>query len=149
MESHWLYKGEYITIAPEGAFGFIYCITNLINDKKYIGRKYLGQTRRKPLTKKQKEAGRVRKTVVRTDSNWKIYTGSNLELNADIKQYGKDQFKFEIIEFGNTKGIVNYLEVNLQHKKDVILREDYYNDAIGSKDFVALRGNKILKKLLL
>ena len=101
------------------------------------------------MTKKQKESGRVRRDVVKKESNWKTYTGSNKQLNEDIKLLGKENFYFEILYFAETKGQINYIEVNLQHKKDVILREDYYNDAIGSKDFVALRGNESLKKLLL
>lgn len=147
--AHWIYEGQPVTELPENVCGFVYEIKNLTNNKKYIGRKYTQSTTRKPLTKKQKESGRVRRDVVKKESNWKTYTGSNKQLNEDIKLLGKENSYFEILYFAETKGQINYIEVNLQHKKDVILREDYYNDAIGSKDFVALRGNESLKKLLL
>lgn len=147
--SHWLYKGEQVNEMPQGVIGFVYLITNLINNKKYIGRKYATSTRRKPLTKKQKEAGRVRKDVVKKDSNWATYTGSNIPLNNDIEKFGKENFKFEILYFGSTKGIINYIEENLHMKHDVILREDYYNDCVGPRGFMALRQNKELKEILL
>lgn len=147
--SHWLYQGKIIEDIPDKACGFVYEIVNLTNNKKYIGRKYTTSTKRKPLTKKQKEAGRVRRDVIKKESDWRTYTGSNKQLNEDIKKLGKENFRFEILYFAETKGQINYIEVNLQHKEDVILRDDYYNDAIGSKDFIAMRGNESLKKLLL
>ena len=149
MNSHWLYKGKKVTEAPEDAFGFVYMITNLKSGKKYVGRKYLGQTRRKPLTKKQKDAGRKRRTVVRSESNWREYTGSNKELNADIEKLSKENFKFEIIIFGETKGQVNYLEENIHHKFDVLLDPSFYNDAVGPKRFNNMvKDEKLYKKII-
>ena len=147
--SHWLYKDEQVNEMPPGKQGFVYLITNLLTDKKYIGRKYATTTRRKPLTKKQRAAGRVRKDVIKKDSNWANYTGSNIPLNKDIEEFGKENFKFEILYFGSTKGIINYIEENLHMKHDVILREDYYNDCVGPRGFMALRQNKELKEILL
>jgi hypothetical protein len=43
---------------------------------------------------------------------------------------------------------INILEENLHMKLDVILSENYYNDCIGPRGFMALRGNKELKELL-
>lgn len=146
MTSHWLYKGNILSEAPEEAFGFIYMITNLITGKKYVGRKYLSQTRRKPLTKKQKTAGRKRRTVVRSESNWKSYTGSNAELNKDIEKLGKENFKFEILIFAETKGQVNYLEENIHHKLDVVLDPSFYNDAVGPRRFNNMVKDDIFRK---
>lgn len=147
--SHWIYKDTLIEEMPDKAIGFVYLITNLITQRKYIGRKYATSTRRKPLTKKQKESGRVRKTVIKSDSNWATYTGSNNQLNKDIEELGKENFKFEILYFGNTKGVINYLEENMHMKHDVILRDDFYNDCVGPRGFMALRQNKELKEKLL
>jgi hypothetical protein len=146
--SHWIYNNEPIEELPQGVAGFIYKITNMENGKMYIGRKYAVSVRRKALTKVQKAAGRKRKEVVTKESDWAKYTGSSKVLNEDIKTLGKDKFKFEILMFGNTKGVINYLETNIQHKLDVILSDKYYNDVVGSRDFMALRGNKELKELL-
>jgi hypothetical protein len=147
MVSHWKYKGEIVSEIPEGVHGFVYLITNSKTGKKYIGRKNVTSTRRKPLTKKQKSEGKKRREIVRSESNWKTYTGSNAKLNSDIKELGKENFQFEILHYANTKGQLNYIEVNLQHKLDVILREDYYNDAVGSRDFIALRNDAFLKEI--
>lgn len=147
--SHWLYKDEIVEEMPPGVQGFVYLITNMLNGKKYIGRKYTISTRRKPLTKKQKTSGRVRKDVIKKDSNWATYTGSNKNLNADIEEFGKENFKFEILFFGHTKGVINYLEENMHMKYDVILREDYYNDCVGPRGFMALKQSKELKEILL
>lgn len=147
MENHWLYKNKIVDENVENEFeGFVYRITNIKENKFYIGRKYFNSVKRKPLTKKQKEAGRVRKEVIKSKSDWKLYTGSNSILNDDIKRLGKDSFKFEILIFGNTKGQVNYLEETIQHKFDVLLDPAYYNESIGARNFIALKKNEILLK---
>jgi len=127
--SHWLYEGKKLLEAPEGYFGFIYLITNLKSDKKYIGRKYFGTTRR------VKVAGKKRRKVVRKDSNWKDYTGSSKELNNDINTLGKLHFQFKILILGKTKGQVNYLEENLHHRFHVASNDSFYNDCIGPRRF--------------
>lgn len=147
--SHWLYENNIITELPIGVVGFVYKITNLTNNKSYIGRKYAVSTKRKALTKKQKIAGRVRKDVIKTESNWATYTGSNKNLNDDIAALGTDSFKFEILYFGKTKGVVNYIEETLHHKLNVILDTNYYNDCVGPRRFMALRQNKELQGLFL
>lgn len=45
-ENPWRYNGEIFTSDDIGDyFGFVYCITNKITNRKYIGRKYLWQFR--------------------------------------------------------------------------------------------------------
>lgn len=147
--SHWIYQNQNLVELPPGIVGFVYRITNLSNGRMYIGRKYISTTKRKALTKKQKAAGRIRKDVIKTESNWATYTGSNKNLNNDIDVLGKDLFKFEILYFGKTKGVVNYIEETLHHKLNVILDSSYYNDCIGPRRFMALRQNKELQELFL
>ena len=78
-ENPWTYKGSTFTSADiDGFFGYVYCITNLITGRKYIGRKYFIQ-RRKP-------RGGVRR--VSSESNWKKYYGSSPELTEDVKEFG-------------------------------------------------------------
>jgi len=133
--SHWTYNNEPIEELPQGVAGFIYKITNLENGKMYIGRKYAISVRRKALTKVQKAAGRKRKEVITKESDWAKYTGSSKVLNEDIKNIGKDKFKFEILMFGKTKSHVNYLEIFFQYHYHVILTDYYYNESIGSNKF--------------
>jgi|2_EtaG_2_1085320.scaffolds.fasta_scaffold07233_2 hypothetical protein len=139
MESHWFYKGEILNDPPENIHGFVYIILNKINDKKYIGRKYFNSIRR------VKKKGTNRRKVTRKESDWKQYVGSSKNLISDINEYGKDNFSFHIIALGETKGQVNYLEENLQHKFDVLTAHDkdgkkeFYNDSIGNRKFISVK----------
>ena len=81
-------------------YGFVYLITNLINKRQYIGRKYFWQ-KRKP---------RGGKRRVTSESDWRTYYGSCPELKEDIKEYGKDNFSREILSLHKTPGKVNYEE---------------------------------------
>lgn len=107
-------------------YGFIYKITCLPTGKMYIGKKQCKSTlKRRPLKGKKNK----RHEVVETD--WKSYTSSSRELNEDILKYGKDKFKFEIIEFCESKFALAYKEAKLQFEEEVLLREDYYNGIIN------------------
>ena len=149
--SHWLYENKKLENAPEGMVGFVYLITNKKTKRKYIGRKYFGTIKRKPLTKRQKLLGRKRRDVIKRDSDWREYMGSNKQLTADIEKLGKENFNFEILIMAETKGQVNYLEENLQHKSNVLLSDDYYNDSIGSRKFInvkfSIRLCEMIKKI--
>lgn len=140
--SHWTCRGESVSEPPKGAYGFVYLITNKINNRKYIGRKYFKTSRKKPLTKKQKSAGRVRASRINAESNWKNYCGSSDLLLEDIDTHGKDNFIFEIIAYGYTKGQVNYLEETLHHKLDVIAKDNFYNTAVGSRKYANISLNE-------
>jgi hypothetical protein len=107
-------------------FGFIYQIENLVTKKKYIGKKQLqSKLRRKPLK------GKKRVRIDYKESDWKSYTGSSNELNADIEKYGKENFKFTILKMCNSKWEMAYYECKLQFEYDVLLRDDYYNGIIN------------------
>ena len=141
--SHWKYKGKYLKDVPEGFFGFVYLITNTLNGKKYVGRKYFGTSRR------VKVKGKTRRKVVRKESDWRTYIGSSKSVLADINEYGISKFKFEILFLGETKGQVNYMEENIQHKTNSLIRIDYYNDCIGSRKFVTVKFTDKSNKLIL
>ena len=140
MTSHWLYKGKILQEVPAGQFGFVYEITNKLTDKKYIGRKYFGKTRR------VKKKGQTRRTVKRTESDWRTYTGSSKQLNKDIAKHGKSKFTFEIVIVAKTKGQVNYLEENIHHKFHVSANKDFYNDCIGPRRFAKVRFDESVAK---
>lgn len=121
--------GHWIALVPlnQGSpYGFVYCITNLVDNKKYIGKKQCITVRKKPPLKGKKNKRRV---TVETD--WRFYTGSCNELNEDIQRLGKDKFKFQIIRWCDSKSSMAYYEAKLQFEQDALLREDYYNGIIN------------------
>ena len=126
-ENPWLYQGTaFTTERIDDKFGFVYRITNLQNGKAYIGRKYFYQ-KRKP------KGGKRRVT---SESDWKKYYGSCPELKEDIKLYGKQQFKREILSLHKTQGRVNYEETRQLFLNNVLTEADidgtpkFYNSNI-------------------
>ena len=121
---HWLInEGVYI---HENMFGFIYEITNKINDKKYIGKKQcIRKIKRKPLK------GKTRNRIDHKESDWKTYTSSSNELNEDIQKHGKENFEFRILKVCGSKWELGYEEIKEQIAKDVLRRDDYYNGIIN------------------
>lgn len=121
---HWVLS-ENVKLS-EDSFGFIYEIINLTTGKKYIGKKQCkSKLKRKPLK------GRKNKRIEIKDSDWKNYTSSSTELNADIKLYGKDKFLFKILRVCNSKWELAYFEIKEQIDKNVLFRDDYYNGIIN------------------
>ena len=107
-------------------YGFIYKITNLTNDKKYIGKKQCQSIRKRPPLK-----GKKNKRHEKIETDWKTYTSSSNELNKDLEELGKDKFKFEILRWCDSKWELSYYEARLQFKEEVLLRDDYYNGIIN------------------
>jgi hypothetical protein len=123
----WQYNGEVFTDVPKGMEGFVYIITNLTNNKKYIGKKHFW-TRQK-----DRKTGR-RKTL---ESDWKNYFGSCDELNEDVKTLGKEHFLREILYLCPHKKSMSYYETYEQFKRNVLLSEDYYNTNIGGTFYMS------------
>jgi len=112
----------------EDAFGFIYLITCNITGKKYIGKKQCVSKIKRPPLKGKKKCRRDTK-----ESDWKTYTGSSNELNADIAKYGKENFTFTILEWGNSKFELGYNELKRQIIEEALLREDFYNGIVNAR----------------
>lgn len=128
--------------------GFIYRITNLENGMMYIGRKQFHSINRKKI------ANRVNRKKVIKESNWKTYTSSSSIINQLINDYGKDKFKFEIIELCRTKAELVYREVEIQWEEKVLSatlpngERKYYNGNIGSIKFrLDKHSNKTKEKM--
>jgi hypothetical protein len=125
----WYYEGRQFD--PENDLGdnvgFVYCITNLTDNRRYIGKKLFEFTR----TKKVK--GKKRKTKVKIKSDWEEYFGSNLALLADVAKLGQDKFKREIIHLCKTKGTCSYFEAKEIMARDAIISENYYNQWLSCK----------------
>lgn len=149
MISHWTYKNRNEFEVPDGAFGFVYQITNLENGMKYIGRKYLSKAKTTSKRVSLKNGTKVtKKKKSRVESDWKGYMGSCKPLLESIKKLGKDKFQFEILAFGNTKGQVNFLEEFCQMRAGVMFRDDYYNDSIGARGFIGVKFTDEFKEIL-
>ena len=126
-ENPWTYQGSTFTSDDiNDFFGYVYRITNIQNGRQYIGRKYFTQ-RRKP---------RGGKRRVTSESDWKKYYGSSPELKEDIKHYGKNNFRREIISLHTTLGKVNYEETKQLFLNNVLIESldngepAYYNSNI-------------------
>lgn len=119
-ENPWTLDGKIIdTEDIEQYYGFVYRITNLTNNKKYIGKKFFYASKTKQVNKKKKR--------YKAESDWKTYYGSNDALNEDVKTLGKVNFKREILRLCKTKGTCNYYEAREQFVLDVLKDPDYYN----------------------
>lgn len=115
----WYYNNEPFENIGEYV-GFVYLITNLTNNKKYIGKKIFHFTKTKQVKKKKKR--------VKVESDWKEYFGSNKNLNEDVESLGKENFKREIIRLCKTKGECSYFEAKEQFERNALLLDEYYNE---------------------
>jgi hypothetical protein len=75
----WTYQNKKIEDLPTDCEGFVYLITNLTNDRKYIGKKLARFKTTKPPLKGRKNKRRGTK-----ESDWKTYWGSSDKLLADV-----------------------------------------------------------------
>jgi len=126
MTNPWIYNNEEFELSEtSNLYGFVYCITNLLNNKKYIGRKYLTKAKTKQVKGKKKK--------IRVDSDWKEYWGSNKTLLEDIEKYGNNNFKREIIHLCKSRGECAYMETKEILMHDALLKDEYYNMWVSCK----------------
>jgi hypothetical protein len=118
----WYFKNKPFT-NPDGHFGFVYLITCLIDQRKYIGKKqfYCYRT--------------IKKKKVWKESNWKDYYSSSNEVKQLVKEFGKDAFKREIVSLHKTRIDLTYSEASLQFHLNVLENRDFMNGNILNKFF--------------
>ena len=127
-ENSWLHDGTIIeSDIIDNYVGFVYQITNLTNNRRYIGKKLLKRT------KTRQVKGKKKRSLV--ESDWKTYYGSNKELQDDVTQVGASNFKREILRLCKTKGECNYFEAKYQFDLKVLESEDFYNCGQNYKEF--------------
>lgn len=120
----WIYKGE--VVEEIGNYiGFVYMITNLRTERKYIGKKNFYFSKTKQLKGKKKK--------YKVESDWKDYFGSNEELNHHVNIFGQDSFRREILRFCSSKGEMSYFEAKYQFQNDVLESDQWYNSWISCK----------------
>jgi len=123
LVSHWVrYETEEPFVPNLDKFGFVYVITNIQNEKAYVGCKqyYIGKGKK--------------------ESKWESYMGSSKYLKADIKKIGKEHFTFEVIAEYKNKRSLRYYEMYYQVKWNVLTatiegsdEPAYYNSYVGGK----------------
>ena len=137
---NWTYNGDEVTEIPDEYEGFVYIITNLTDDRKYIGKKLAKFKTTKPPLKGKKNKRRGYK-----ESDWKDYWGSSDKLLADVEKLGKDKFTREILYFCKSRGEMSYLEAREQFSRRVLETDEYYNGIIN----VRVGGSDKLRQALL
>ncbi|MDA9373753.1 hypothetical protein N9R43_00005 [bacterium] len=137
--SDWKYNNEIVNELPEDAEGFVYLITNLVNNRKYVGKKLAKFKTTKPPLKGKKNKRRGFK-----ESDWRTYWGSSDHLNADVAELGTDKFTREILHYCPSRGALSYIEAKEQFDRRVLETDEYYNGIIN----VRIGSSKILKEYL-
>ena len=111
-ENPWLFNGKPFSSEDIGEhYGFVYCITNVLSGRRYIGRKYFWSLR--------KPRGKSRR--VRSESDWKRYYGSCDDLNVERKEVGNYAFRREILSIHTKKSLCNYEETRQLFINNVLI----------------------------
>lgn len=140
----WTYNNQPIETLPDDCVGFVYCIENLTNGRKYIGKKLAKFSKTTYKTVKLKNGNKKRKKIrSKVDSNWRTYFGSNKELQEDVTKLGAEQFTREILYLCRSKAECSYIEARTQFERKVLESDDFYNGQIS----VRIHGSHIINKL--
>jgi hypothetical protein len=108
--------------------GFVYIITDLTNNKKYIGKKGFWSRKTLPPLK-----GKTRKRRSIVESNWQDYFGSSDLVKQLLAENGEQGFRREILYLCKSKGEMGYLEAKEQFDRSVLLDDTYYNGIINCR----------------
>lgn len=122
----WTYKGqEFLEDHIGSSYGYVYCITNTLTGKQYVGKKFFSKAGYKTVKGKRKK--------IRKPSDWLTYWGSNKTLLEDIQKHGEEHFRREILHLCNNRSDCAYLELREQIDRRVLESDGYYNDWIMVK----------------
>ena len=136
----WMYKGKTVESIPDEYEGFVYLITNLKTQQKYVGKKLAKFKTTKPPLKGKKNKRRGYK-----ESDWREYWGSSDRLNEDVKNLGEKNFTREILYYCKSRAEMSYIEAREQFDRRVLETDEYYNGIIN----VRVGGSNKLRQALL
>lgn len=100
-------------IVIKEVYGVIYCATNVLNEKRYIGQTIRGLHRRK------------------SEHIWYAKRGSDSSLPRAIRKYGEDNFEWAVIDEAYDSEELNKKEIKWIEYHNSFY--DGYNDAIGGQ----------------
>lgn len=103
-------------------YGYIYLTTNLINDKKYIGKH-------------------------RSEVFDEKYKGSGTYLAKAFAKYGFDNFRVELLKECESLDVLNSSEKEYIAKYKAVESKDFYNLANGGEGNTSKRTKRTIKKL--
>ena len=127
----WYYQNQIVEELPDDCVGFVYLITNLTTNRKYVGKKLAKFSKTTYKTVKLKNGTKNKKKVrSKIDSDWQEYFGSSIDLNKDVESLGMNNFSREILFFCKSKAECSYIEAREQFARRVLESNDYYNNNI-------------------
>jgi hypothetical protein len=140
----WFFENSPVESLPENCAGFVYLITNLTNQRKYIGKKLAKFSKTTYRTVRLKNGTKKKKRIrSKIDSDWQTYYGSSPELLRDVEQLGTENFSREILYYCKSKAECSYIEAREQFARHVLESTDYYNGIINCR----IHGSHIINKL--
>ena len=123
----WIYQNKEFTESDIGKYiGYVYLITNNINNRQYIGKKLFWFSKTRTVKGKKKKEKAL--------SDWQNYWSSSEELKNDVVNLGEENFTREILYLCSNKGTMSYLEAREQFARKVLEFPDlWYNGIIQCK----------------
>ena len=120
----WIYQNKEFTESEIGKYiGYVYLITNKINNRQYIGKKLFWFSKTRTVKGKKKKEKAL--------SDWQTYWSSSEELKSDVVALGEENFTREILYLCSSKGTMSYLEAREQFARRVLEFPDlWYNGII-------------------
>lgn len=126
----WFYNDRIFTEQDiKDNIGFIYQITDTVNNKKYIGQKvFYNKVAKRPLK------GMKNRRISKKQSDWQQYYGSNDLLKEIVdKTEDKSRFNRKIIKLCTSKAEMNYWETYYIFMTHSLLKEDYWNNWVSCR----------------
>ena len=123
----WKYKGKIYKTTPEDYEAFVYLL-EFEDGTKYVGKKVFYSIRR------VKVKGKMRRKVVKKESDWMKYMSSSDVVKEKIA-LGHKLKKRQILHLCTTRGEATYLEVKEMFIRDVLCTNEYLNLNILAKFF--------------